>query len=332
MHTLKNQTGTQLRVSEIGASIVGLLVPDRHGRLADIVLGYDDESAYRRNPFYFGSIVGRCANRIADGEFQIDGRKITLERNNGRHHLHGGSDGFSGREWVANTLKDERGEAIRFTLTSPDGDQGYPGVLEASVAYVLTEQNELICEMRATTDAPTLCNLAQHAYWNLAGHDSGTIAGHELTLCADMRTPADETGAPTGAIDPVASTPYDFRSPKQIGVELESVGSEPHGYDTNFVIRGEPGSLRHVARVSEPNTGRVMTIDSDQPGVQLYTANCLDGSEVGKDGAAYSRHGGLCLETQCFPDAINQPEWHSPALRPGQIYRHTIVYRFSAEN
>jgi len=331
MYTLRNSAGVTLRATDLGATIVELHAPDRDGELADITLGFDNAEQYRTESPYFGAIAGRCANRIAQGRFTLDGREHQLATNNGPNHLHGGEVGFDKRVWDAELVDDPRGQSVRFSRTSPAGEEGYPGTLEASVTSTLTDDNELICEMEATTDAPTLCNLAQHAYWNLAGHGSGTIEGHELTIHAERYTPVDATLIPTGELAPVAGTPFDFRQPKPIGRDLMEVGDDPKGYDHNFVIEGDPGAMRPVAWLHEPGSGRVMLLSADQPGLQFYAGNFLDGSVVGKDGVRYQQYGGLCLETQRFPDAINNPGWVSPVLRPGETYRHRMVFRFTTD-
>jgi aldose 1-epimerase len=331
MHTLRNENGMRLTAIGRGATITELWVPDRDGVAGDIVLGFADEDGYRSNPYYFGAVVGRCANRIAGGAFSLDGVDYALATNNPPNHLHGGERGFDAHDWEATLVDDPRGESVRFTRESPAGEEGYPGALRASVAYTVTDADELVCEMEATCDAPTLCNLAQHAYWNLAGHDAGSIGSHELTLFAERYTPVDETMIPTGELASVAGTPLDFRKPRSMGAELARVGDDPTGYDHNFAVDGDPTALRPVARVFEPTTGRVMSLCADQPGVQFYTGNFLDGRADGKAGARYPRHAGFCLETQRFPDAIHRPGWVQPVLRPGEVYRHTMVFAFSTD-
>ncbi len=343
MHTLTNARGLVLKAIDRGAIITQLHTPDREGNLADVVLGYDHAADYAHDPFYLGAVVGRCANRIARGSFSLDGSDHTLAVNNPPNHLHGGVQGFDKHTWDAERIDDPRGPALRFSRTSPDGEEGYPGNLKASVTYILTDTNELICEMRATSDAPTLCNLAQHTYWNLTGVHSGenagdgserfasTIENHDVTLFADHMTPTDADAIPTGEFASVAGTPFDFRTPKPIGRDMHRVGDDPTGYDHNYVVNGEPGTLRPVARVVEPTSGRVMTLSATRPGVQLYTGNFLDGKTPGKGGVRYPRHSGLCLETQHHPDAINKPDWPSPVLRPGETDRHTMVFAFSTD-
>lgn len=276
-------------------------------RLADganVALGLPDLAAYvARNP-YFGCVAGRCANRIANGRFTLDGRRVQLTLNNGPHQLHGGVRGFDRRVWDA----EADGTRVRFSRVSPDGEEGYPGAVRASVEYAL-DGDVFRVEMTATADAPTLVNLAHHTYWNLAG--GGTILDHRLTIDADAYTPVDATLIPTGELAPVAGTPFDFRRPKRIGDEIEKV---PGGYDHNFAFKG-------FARLEA--AGRAMELRSSEPGLQLYTGNFLDGS------TGHPKHGGLCLETQKFPDAINKPGWIAPVLRPGETYRHVIEHRFS---
>ncbi len=321
--TLSNGRGLVLRAINFGAIVTELHVPDRAGRPADVALGMKDVDAYLAGHPYFGCIAGRCANRIAEGRFAIDGRSHQLARNNGPHHLHGGVRGFDRRVWEVDGAD---AGSVRFSLASPDGEEGYPGNVKAQVVYALTAQDEFRVEMTATTDAPTLLNLAQHTYWNLAGHASGSILDHVLTLDADRYTPVDATLITTGALAEVAGTPFDFRRPKRIG---EDLGRVPGGYDHNYVVRGGDG-LRRAARLEDPASGRCMELFATEPGIQFYTGNFLDGTARGKTGAVYGRHAGLCLETQKFPDAANKPGWPSPLLRPGETYRHVMVHRFGA--
>ena len=317
--TLSNG-GLRLRAINYGSIVTGLDVPDRAGRLADVALGLKDLEAYLAGHPYFGCTAGRCANRIAEGRFSIEGRPFQVARNNGPHHLHGGARGFDRRVWEVDGAD---ATSVRFSLTSPDGEEGYPGTVKAQVVYALTPENEFRVEMTATTDAPTPVNLVHHTYWNLAGQ--GSILDHRLTIDADRYTPVDATLITTGELAEVEGTPFDFRRSKRIGDDL---GRVPGGFDHNFVVRG--GGLRRAARLEDPRSGRVMEIASDQPGIQFYTGNFLDGTSKGKAGATYRKHAGLCLETQVFPDAVNKPDWTSPLLRPGETYRHVMVHRFSA--
>lgn len=316
--TLSNGRGLVLRAINYGTVVTELHVPDRHGRTADVVLGMKDVAAYLAGHPYFGCTAGRCANRIGDGRFSIDGRPFQVSRNNGPHHLHGGARGFDRRVWEVDGAD---ASSVRFSLTSPDGEEGYPGTVKAQVLYALTAENEFRVEMTATTDAPTLVNLAHHTYWNLAGQ--GTILDHVLTLDADRYAPVDATLITTGELAEVAGTPFDFRRPKRIGDDLDRV---PGGFDHNFVVRGS--GLRRAARLEDPASGRSMEVLATEPGIQFYTGNFLDGTAIGKAGAGYPKHAGLCLETQKFPDAVNKPGWPSPVLRPGETYRHLMVHRF----
>ena len=323
-------SGCSARFVEVGAALVSLSVPDRDGVFDDVTLGYDEAGRYVDDSWYFGAVVGRCANRIEGGRFELAGRSYQLPTNDGEHHLHGGRVGFDTRAWAGELVDDPRGPSVRFSRVSPDGEEGYPGTLSVSVSYTLTGDGELITEMTATTDAPTLCGLVQHAYWNLSGHASGSIAGHELVIEADRYTPSGPKRVPTGEVVGVEGTPLDFRVAKPIGPELARVGADPTGLDHNFEVRGEPTALRPVARLYDPASGRVMRVLANQPGVQVYSGNFLDGV-AGKGGATYGRYAGICLETQTFPNAVNQPGWVSPVLRPGETYRHVMVMGFSTD-
>ncbi len=327
LFTLKNSGGMVARITNYGTILTELHVPDKAGKTADVVLGFDTLEPYLKGHPFFGAIAGRVANRIARGRFTLDGKEYALAVNNGPNHLHGGIKGFDKYVWDAEASDTPEGPSVRMTRTSPSGEEGYPGTLTATVVYTLTHRNELRIEMTAVTDAPTIVNLAHHTYWNLAGHGSGDALGHELRIDADRCTPADATLIPTGAIEPVAGTPYDFRSSRKIGAEIEKV--QP-GYDTNFVLNGKIGELHPAARAKDPVTGRVMELLTTEPGVQLYTGNYL-GQIKGKGGAVYGKHHGFCLETQRFPDSVNKPDWPTVVLRPGQTYRHVMVHRFSAE-
>lgn len=318
-----------MSVTNYGCIVTALTLPGRGGRRDDVVLGFDSLDGYVAGHPYFGAIVGRCANRIAGGRFTLDGREVQLAKNNNeRHHLHGGVKGFDKYVWDDDASPTDDGVTLQLTRTSHDGEENYPGELRVRVSYTLTEANEFRVEMTATTKAPTICSLAQHTYWNLAGHGSGDIRRHELTLHADHYTVADSSLIQTGQVLPVARTPFDFLKPKPMGRDLIHVGDTPRGYDVNFVVRGDAGTLRPCAFVHEPVTGRTLELLTDQPGVQLYTGNFLDGTLTGKDEALYRQYQGFCLETQLFPDAIHHRVFPSSVLRPGQTYRHTMVHRF----
>ena len=334
--TLRNADGMVVELKDHGATITRVMVPDRDGNAVDVVLGFDTAEEYPGKSQYFGCTVGRVGNRIAGGTFELDGETYTLATNDGRNHLHGGDIGFDKRRWNGDPIVTSKGPGVRFTLVSPDGDEGYPGRVEAETTYILTDRNELVVEMSATTDAATPINIVHHTYWNLGGHDSGPILDEVLQIRADRYTPVDGTFIPTGDLAPVAGTAMDFRSPKRIGRDIGAYpeeGDNPGGYDHNFCLNGDAGTLREVVRLEDPRTGIVMTISTDQPGVQFYTGNFLNGM-TGKGGAVYEKFGGLCLETQAFPDAINHqgdPEWPDVVLRPGGTYWHRMVHRFTTD-
>ncbi len=331
LYTLENENGLIMRVTNFGCIITELHVPDRNGNMADILLGHDNLHAYIAGHPYFGAIVGRFANRIDAGRFELDGKAYQLPLNDGANHLHGGVNGFDRHVWNATPMSTPDGPAIRFHRVSPDGEEGYPGNLDVAVVYTLTNDDELKTEMVATTDAPTIVNLAQHNYWNLAGHDSGPITDHIFHINAPYFTPASESLIPTGEFAPVEGTPFDFTEPRAAGDRIGDIDAAIGGYDHNFVLAGEGDEYRLAARVSEPTSGRVMTLHTNQPGIQFYSGNFLDGSDVGKGGVAYERYTGFCLETQHFPDSINNPDWPSVILRPGQAYYHLMVSKFTTE-
>ncbi len=320
-YTLSNERGFQVSVITYGGAITSLLAPNRNGDFGDVVLGFAALEDYVSNPRYFGALIGRHANRIADGRFTLDGVEYQLPRNNNGNHLHGGFNGFDKRVWTAQ----ERDDVLHLSYFSKDGEEGYPGNVEAVVDYRLSG-NELSIEYRAWTDRDTIVNLTNHSYFNLKG--DGTILNHELKLNADSFTPVNDDLIPTGEIAPVAGTPMDFRDGKAIGAQL---GLTAAGYDHNFVLNDWDGSLRSVARLHEPASGRVLEILTTQPGMQFYSGNFLDGSFVGKNGDPYVKYAGLCLEPQHFPDAPNHPNFPSTVLRPGEEYRQSTVLRFSAE-
>ena len=330
LYTLTNKNGLVAKITNYGAIVTELHVPDRMGRLGDVVAGFEALDGYLKPPPYFGAIVGRVANRIANAEFTLEGAHYTLAANDKPHHLHGGTKGWDKVVWTATPIDTADGPSLQLTYVSKDGEEGYPGTVTARAVYTLTHDNELRVDMEATTDKPTLVNMAHHGYWNLGGHASGTVLDHELTLYADRYTPGAPM-VPYGETKAVAGTPFDFTTAKPIGRDLARTGGTPIGYDHNFVVNGEPDQLRPVARLKDPRSGRVMTLAADQPGVQFYTGNFLDGSLTGK-GATYVQHAALCLETQKFPNAINVPGWRDQViLRPGQTYRHRMVHTFTVE-
>lgn len=308
-----------------GAALVRLEAPDRSGNPGDVTVGPNTSTVEGMETMaetYFGVTVGRVANRIAKASFDLDGRTIELAANDGPHHLHGGVRGFSAVDWQAEPTDN----GVKLAYTSPDGEEHYPGELHVEVVYRLSESGELTIDYRATTSARTLCNLTNHAYWNLSARGGTDILGHELQLHAWRFTPVDESLAPSGELADVAGGPMDFRSPKPIGRDIAQTAG---GYDHNFVVDGEAGTLRPAARLSDPETGRVMDVLTTEPGIQLYTGNFLDGSVTGKTGQPIGKHHALCLETQHFPDAPHHPNFPSIVLEPGREYRHTTVHRFS---
>ena len=337
LFTLQNAHGIQVGVTNYGGIITSIRTPDRTGKFADIVLGYDDLAGYVRSSPYFGAIVGRFANRIARGRFTLDGQTYSLAINNGPNSLHGGLRGFDKVVWTAKPFRNQDGEGVALEYTSPDGEEGYPGTLRARVTYTLTADDRLIVDYGATTDKATPINLSQHSYWNLVGDASRDILGHVLTINADAITPVDSTLIPTGTIAPVAGTPFDFRTAMPIGARIDQRDNEQirygGGYDHNFVLNSGGASvdgLRFAARVTEPTTGRTMEIFTTEPGLQFYSGNFLDGSITGKRGVVYSYRHGLVLETQHFPDSPNHPNFPSTILRPGQEFRSRTVFRFDA--
>jgi aldose 1-epimerase len=329
---LRNKNGIKARLINYGAALVGLDAPDRKGKFADVTLGFDKVEPYTGKSPYMGATVGRYANRIALGKFTLDGKEYVLATNNAPNHLHGGVVGYDKVIWKAEPFKGKDGVGVKFSYLSPDGEEGYPGAVNCSVTYTLTDANELRFDYEATTDKPTPLNLTNHSYWNLAGCTSGvTILNHLLTLHAATYTPTDDTFIPTGEIAPVAGTPVDFRDARAIGKSIAKIPGTPGGYDHNFVVDGQPGTLRQAATVTDPGSGRVMEVWTTEPGLQFYTGNFLDGTLTGKGGAKYQKNMALCLEAQKFPDSPNKPNFPTSILRPGEMYTQTTVHKFSVE-
>ncbi len=324
-YTLVNANGIKVTVMTYGATITGVHLPDRDGEFENVTLYLDSLDDYFAGHPYFGSLVGRYANRIAKGRFELDGTEYTLATNDGPNHLHGGEQGFDKRFWQAEPVEEEDAVGVLLTYISPDGEEGYPGTLTVAVLYKLNNDNELVMDYTATTDKPTVVNLTNHAYWNLAGAGSGTILDHVLTLDADRYLPVDDTLIPLGAPAPVEDTPMDFRQPETIGARIDQVEG---GYDHCYVLnQPSPGEMTLAARLVDPGSGRAMEIHTTQPAIQLYTGNFLDGTLSG-DGKAYEQYAALCLETQHYPDSPNQPDYPSTVLRPGETYRQTTVHKF----
>jgi aldose 1-epimerase len=328
LYVLTNGKGMLAKIMTYGATLVSLGVPDRNGDIADITLGCDTLEGYMAASPYFGSTVGRYANRIAKGKFTLDGVDYTLATNNGENHLHGGIKGFDKVLWQAEPFKEEKAVGVKFVYFSKDGEEGYPGNLACTVTYRMTEDNELKITYEAETDKATPVNLTHHSYFNLAGQGDGDILFHELMLEADKYTPVDAGLIPTGEIRDVADSPMDFTNPHAIG---ERIGQVEGGYDHNFVLRsGGGGSLALAARVYEPERGRVMEIFTTEPGIQFYSGNFLDGTITGKAGKVYNQHYGFCLEPQHFPDSPNKPNFPSTILQPSAKYLSITLFKFSA--
>jgi aldose 1-epimerase len=333
---LTNAHGLSARVIAYGASLQSLSVPDRDGHLANIALGYPSLKGYLDKPQYFGATVGRYANRIAKGRFVLDGHAYQVPVNDGPNSLHGGTRGFDKVLWTLGEVSHAAGKAsVTLTYVSPDGDMGYPGTLSVTAVYTLDDKDELSIEYHATTDRPTLVNLSNHAYWNLAGEGAGSVMDQRLTIRADAFLPIDASSIPTGELRPVEGTPFDFRQAKPIGRDIRTADPQllnGRGYDHNWVISRAPASApRMVARVEDPRSGRVLTLSSDQPGLQFYSGNFLDGTTVGTGGHVYRQGDAFVLEPQLYPDTPNQPAFGSARLAPGQVYRNRIVYRFTTE-
>ena len=333
LYTLKNAKGVEVAITNYGGIVVSVKVPDRNGKMADVVLGYDSLDGYVNDKSYFGALVGRYGNRIAHGQFTLDGVTYKLAKNNGDNSLHGGIKGFNKMVWDAKEVTSKEGPALRLNYLSKDGEEGYPGNLKVQVVYTLTDANELRIEYSATTDKMTVVNLTNHSYFNLAGQGSGDILRHELMLQADRFTPVDAGLIPTGELRPVEGTPFDFRTKAAIGARINDEDEQlklGKGYDHNFVVtRSAEFSL--AARVTEPTSGRVVEVWTTEPGVQFYTGNFLDGSARGKGGKAYELRTGFCLETQHFPDSPNHPDFPSTVLSPGEVYHTTTTYKFLTE-
>jgi len=333
LYKLTNSHGVEVHAMNYGGIILSIRVPDRKGQFADIVLGHDTMEGYIPNPPYIGAIVGRYANRIANGMFTLDGKTYTLPKNDGPNTLHGGTTRtFDKVVWDGKPLKGKTG--VAFTYLSKDGEEGFPGNCKVKVTYTLTDANELVIDYQATTDKDTPINLSQHSYFNLKGEGNGDILDHEIMIAADRFTPVNKNLIPTGELAPVKGTPLDFTKSTRIGARIDDKYEQlelAHGYDHNFVINRKGAGLVLAARVYEPTTGRVLEVSTTQPGIQFYTGNFLDGTVVGKEGHVYKRRYGFCLETQHFPDSPNHPNCPTTILRPGETFHQTTVFKFSAK-
>jgi aldose 1-epimerase len=332
LYILKNKHGMEVRAMTYGGAVVSIRVPDRKGHFDDVALGFDKADDYTAKVPYFGAIIGRYGNRIGGAKFTLDGKEYTLPKNDGPNSLHGGTKGFDKVLWAAEPFEKPGEVGVIFKHTSPNGDQGYPGDLKVTVTYTLNDNNELIFKYHATTDKPTPVNLTNHTYFNLAGDGKGDILGHELMLNADYFTPVDKTLIPTGKIESVKGTPFDFTKLMAIGARINDKDEQlilGHGYDHNFVINRKDKGLTLAARVYEPTSGRVMEVYTTEPGIQFYSGNFLDGTLTGKEGRVYKHRYGFCLETQHYPDSPNHPNFPSTILKPGQTYESETMYKFS---
>lgn len=323
LFTLKNENGMEVSITNFGGIVTSIKVPDKNGDIENIVLGFDDLEKYKAGHPFFGAIAGRYANRIAKGRFELNGEEYELATNDGENHLHGGAEGFDKKLWDAEVNDDEN--SVTISYLSPDGEEGYPGNLDVKVTYTLTDDNELKIDYHATTDKSTVLNLTNHSYFNLSGDSSQSILDHKLTINADRYTPVNEGLIPTGELRPVEGTAFDFTEPETVGARIESI---PPGYDHNFVLNNPDSGMRKIVTVEHEESGRIMEVYTDQPGVQFYTGNFLDGTLTGRNGKPIEQYAALCLETQTFPDSPNKPDFPSPVLNPEETYETTTIYQF----
>ena len=334
LYRLRNARGIEAAITTYGGRLVALKAPDRHGRMDDVVLGFDDLAGYLNPNPYFGALVGRYANRIAHGQFTLGGHSYKLARNNGENSLHGGLIGFDKVAWSAKPEDTSSGAALRLHYFSRDGEEGYPGNLDVAATYTLTDENELRIEFEADTDKDTVVNLTNHSYFDLAGQGSGKVLEHRAMINSDRFTPVNANLIPTGELRNVKGTPFDFLQPTVIGTRIDDNDEQlgyGKGYDHNFVLNGPAGQLSLAGRVVEPHSGRVLEVFTTQPGLQFYTGNHLRGSTEGKGGAVYGVRSGFCVETQHFPDSPNQPAFPSTELKPGERFRQTTIFKFSVD-
>ena len=331
-YTLSNAAGMQAGIITYGGTVVSLTAPDKHGKLADVVLGMETLDGYQHQSNFFGALIGRYGNRIGHGTFSLEGKTYTLPKNDGDNTLHGGPQGFDKRIWKARELSTANGPAVELTYVSKDGEEGFPGTLTAKVVYTLTDANELKIEYTATTDKPTVVNLTNHSYFNLTGNGATTNLDHQVTILADRFTPVDAGLIPTGELKPVKGTPFDFTKPTAIGARINQDDDQlkkGKGYDHNWVLNKANGVMGKAAEVYEPSSGRVLEVFTTEPGLQFYTGNFLDGKVVGKGGIAYPFRAAFCMETQHYPDSPNKPKFPSTELKPGHTYHSTTIYKFS---
>lgn len=332
LYTLKNSHGIEVSIINYGGIVVSLKTPDKTGQFADIVLGFDSLDGYLKGHPYFGAIIGRYGNRIGGAKFALGGKEYKLAANNGPNSLHGGIKGFDKKVWEA--VVDDTSNSLTLTCTSADMEEGYPGKLDVEVKYTLTEADELRIDFKAGTDKETVVNLTNHSYFNLAGQGNGDILNHVIQIMSEKTTPVDATLIPTGEMKDVSGTPFDFTAPRAIGERINDAQDEQikfgGGYDHNYAVDGQIGTLRPAARVTEPASGRVMEVLTTEPGIQFYTGNFLDGTLTGKGGKVYQKRYGFCLETQHYPDSPNKPQFPTTALKPGEIYNSTTIYKFSS--
>ena len=328
-YTLTNAKGASADIISYGGILTHLMVPDKDGKMGDVVLGFDDLAGYEKSSPYFGAIVGRVANRIAKGTYTVDGKEYHCAINNGVNSLHGGLKAYDKRIWDVQDVSTANGPAIKLTLTDPDGSEGFPGTVKVAVVYTLTNDDVLHIEYTATTDKTTPINLTNHTYWNLKDAGKSVIDGHVLKTYADHYTPVDDTQIPTGEIAPTKGTPIDFSIAKPIGQDIEAMGGNPAGYDHNLVLNSQDGSLAKAAEVWEPTTGRVLEVWTTEPGLQFYSGNFLAGLFQGKDGTAYAKHSAFAFEAQKYPDSINHPKFPTELVKPGETYHQITEYRLS---
>ena len=334
IYTLKNSKGAEARIMTYGGIVQSLYMPDKNGKMGDIVLGFDTLDGYLTNSPYFGALIGRYGNRIGGAQFTLEGKTYHLAKNDHGNTLHGGLKGFDKRVWTARPMDTSEGPALILTYLSKDGEEGFPGNLMVTAIYTLTDNNELKLEYKATTDKPTVVNLTHHSYFNLAGQGDSSILDEIVYINSDEVTPVDSLLIPTGKFENVTGTPFDFRKPTTIGARIndpDKVLQYGPGYDHNWVINKPPGQFGLMARVTDPSSGRVMEVWSDEPGLQFYAGNFLDGTIIGKGGKVYPRRSAFCMEPQHYPDSPNQPNFPSTELKPGQTYNNTIVYKFGTE-